>query len=58
MPERGEWLPGALLLDIGNPGLLPRTARADRTAARVLLPYAACCCFATALNASIVRRNR
>ncbi|WP_158102076.1 hypothetical protein [Streptomyces glaucescens] len=35
--------PGALLLDVGNADLLRRTARADRTAARALLPYAAWC---------------
>ncbi|WP_225850354.1 TspO/MBR family protein [Streptomyces sp. HPF1205] len=51
-------LAGTLLLDLSNADLLRRTARADRAAARVLLPYAAWCCFATALNASIVRRNR
>lgn len=51
-------LAGTLLLDLSNADLLRRTARADRVAARVLLPYAAWSCFATALNASIVRRNR
>jgi tryptophan-rich sensory protein len=51
-------LAGALLLDVSNADLLRRTARVDRTAARALVPYAAWCCFATALNASIVRRNR
>ncbi len=51
-------LAGTLLLDLSNADLLRRTARVDRRAARVLLPYAAWCCFATALNASIARRNR
>ncbi|MFJ7147063.1 TspO/MBR family protein [Streptomyces sp. NPDC100445] len=50
-------LAGTLLLDVSNVDLLRRTARTDRTAARALLPYAAWCGFATALNASIVRRN-
>ncbi|MEW2414953.1 TspO/MBR family protein [Streptomyces sp. NPDC046866] len=50
-------LAGILLLDLGNAGLIRRTARTDPTAARVLLPYAAWCAFATALNASISRRN-
>ncbi|MFE1753155.1 TspO/MBR family protein [Streptomyces anandii] len=51
-------LAGTLLLDLSNADLLRRTARVDRTAALALAPYAAWCCFATALNASIVRRNR
>ncbi|MEU1784559.1 TspO/MBR family protein [Streptomyces sparsogenes] len=53
----GAGLAGTLLLDLSNADLLRRTARVDRTAARVLAPYAAWCCFATALNASIARRN-
>lgn len=51
-------LAGTLLLDLSNAELLRRTAGVDRTAARTLLPYAAWCCFATALNASIARLNR
>ncbi|SDD80966.1 TspO/MBR family protein [Streptomyces prasinopilosus] len=51
-------LAGTLLLDLSNADLLRRTARVDPTAARVLLPYAAWCCFATALNASLTRLNR
>lgn len=54
----GAGLAGTLLLDLSNADLLRRTARVDRTAARILLPYTAWCCFATALNASIARRNR
>ncbi|MET9118237.1 TspO/MBR family protein [Streptomyces longwoodensis] len=50
-------LVGTVLLDVANADLLRRTAQVDRTAARVLLPYAAWCGFATALNASLVRRN-
>jgi tryptophan-rich sensory protein len=51
-------LVGTLLLDLANADLLRRTAQVDRTAARALLPYTAWCGFATALNASLVRRNR
>ncbi|KIE25877.1 TspO and MBR-like protein [Streptomyces sp. MUSC 125] len=51
-------LAGTLLLDVSNADLLRRTARVDRSATLMLAPYAAWCCFATALNASIVRRNR
>ncbi|MFD6286767.1 TspO/MBR family protein [Streptomyces sp. NPDC060205] len=50
-------LVGTVLLDLSNADLLRRTARVDPVAARTLVPYAAWCCFATALNASIVRRN-
>ncbi|MCX4757218.1 TspO/MBR family protein [Kitasatospora purpeofusca] len=48
---------GTLLLDLSNADLIRRTARTDRTAATALLPYAAWCAFATALNAEIARRN-
>ncbi|MEV7617681.1 TspO/MBR family protein [Streptomyces sp. NPDC089799] len=54
----GAGLAGTLALDIGNVDLIRRTARADRAAAAALLPYAAWCGFATALNASLVCRNR
>ncbi|WP_317447758.1 tryptophan-rich sensory protein [Streptomyces collinus] len=37
--------------------LIHRTAHYDRTAALTLMPYAAWCAFATALNASIARQN-
>lgn len=45
------------LLDASNAELIRRTARTDATAAAALLPYAAWCLFATALNGSIARRN-
>ncbi|WP_069172690.1 TspO/MBR family protein [Streptomyces griseus] len=54
-PKAG--LLGTLALDVSNAELIRRTTRIDRTAGRSLLPYAAWCAFATALNASIVRRN-
>lgn len=54
-PKAG--LVGTLLIDLSNIALIRRTADVDRTAARALLPYAAWCGFATALNAAIVRRN-
>ncbi len=50
-------LAGTLLLNVSNVDLIRRIARVDRRAARTLLPYAAWCAFATALNASIVRKN-
>lgn len=37
--------------------LVRRAARIDRTASAALIPYAAWCTFATALNADIARRN-
>ncbi|MET9959964.1 TspO/MBR family protein [Streptomyces sp. NPDC006326] len=51
-------LAGTLALDLGNADLIRRTAHADGAAAAALVPYAAWCGFATALNASLVRRNR
>jgi tryptophan-rich sensory protein len=54
----GAALAGTLLLDLSNAELVRRIARTDRTAARVLVPYATWCAFATALNASIARLNR
>ncbi|MFJ4880492.1 TspO/MBR family protein [Streptomyces sp. NPDC088745] len=48
---------GTLALDLSNVELIRRTARTDPAAARALLPYAAWCGFATALNASLARRN-
>ncbi|MER6630925.1 TspO/MBR family protein [Streptomyces sp. NPDC000987] len=51
-------LAGTLLLDASNVHLIRRTAAADRPAARALLPYAAWCVFATALNADLAYRNR
>lgn len=49
---------GTLALDVSNADLIRRTARHDPAAARALVPYAAWCLFATALNGSIARRNR
>jgi benzodiazapine receptor len=51
-------LAGTLALDVSNADLIRRAARHDPPAARALLPYAAWCLFATALNASIAGRNR
>lgn len=50
-------LVSTLLLDASNLHLIRTTARSDRRAAAALLPYAAWCLFATALNARIARRN-
>lgn len=47
-----------VLLDGLNLALLREAARRDRTAAAALAPYVAWTGFATALNASIWRRNR
>ncbi|MBB6627162.1 tryptophan-rich sensory protein [Nocardioides sp. KIGAM211] len=47
-----------LTLDVLNLALLRETARHDRKAAAALAPYVAWTAFATALNASIWRRNR
>ncbi|MFC8454930.1 TspO/MBR family protein [Kitasatospora sp. NPDC057223] len=49
---------GTVLLDLSNADLIRRTAHADQAAAAALLPYAAWCAFATALNIDIARRNR
>ncbi|MFF4909927.1 TspO/MBR family protein [Streptomyces sp. NPDC001260] len=54
-PKAG--LAGTLLLNLSNAQLIHRTARTDAAAARALLPYAGWCAFATALNASLVRKN-
>ncbi|MEU4238534.1 TspO/MBR family protein [Actinoplanes sp. NPDC026619] len=51
-------LAGTLALDASNADLIRRTAKHDTVAAKALVPYAAWCLFATALNASIARRNR
>jgi tryptophan-rich sensory protein len=50
-------LAGTVALDASNADLIRRTARHDRAAAAALIPYAAWCLFATALNASIAARN-
>ncbi|GAA1687530.1 tryptophan-rich sensory protein [Nonomuraea maheshkhaliensis] len=46
-----------VLLNASNLALVRRAGRADRAAGALLLPYAAWTAFATALNASIARRN-
>jgi len=51
-------LADVVALNVSNAQLLRRTWRADRTAAACLAPYVAWTCFATALNAAIVHRNR
>ncbi|GLW73841.1 TspO and MBR-like protein [Kitasatospora phosalacinea] len=48
---------GCLLLDADTLHLIRRTARHDPAAATALVPYAAWCLFATALSASLARRN-
>jgi benzodiazapine receptor len=50
-------LAGTLALDVSNADLIRRTARYDPAAAAALVPYAAWCLFATALNGSIAVRN-
>lgn len=50
-------LAGTLALDASNADLLRRTRRHDPAAAAALLPYAAWCLFATALNGAIAARN-
>lgn len=49
---------GIALLDVSNAELIARAAKADRTAAPALVPYAAWCGFATLRNADLTRRNR
>lgn len=44
-------------LDAANAVLISRAWRADRAAGALLVPYAAWCLFATALNAEIARLN-
>ncbi|MFK0045926.1 TspO/MBR family protein [Streptomyces sp. NPDC090741] len=51
-------LAGTLALELSNAELLRRAARTDGAAGAALVPYAAWCGFATALNASLVRRDR
>ncbi|MFI6899185.1 TspO/MBR family protein [Streptomyces sp. NPDC050256] len=48
---------GTVLLDVSDAELIARAAKADRTAALALVPYAAWCGFATFLNAELARRN-
>lgn len=54
----GTGLAVILGLDALNLALLREAARHDRTAAAALAPYVAWTGFATALNASVWRRNR
>ena len=42
---------------MSNADLLRRTSRHDPPAAKALIPYAAWCLFATALNAEIAHQN-
>lgn len=51
-------LVGIAALNLANLRLIKQTAKIDKVAAAVLVPYALWCGFATALNASIWRRNR
>ena len=47
-----------LILEASSLDLARRAGRTDATAGRLIWPYAAWVAFATALNASIARRNR
>jgi len=56
--RRPRWaLAEILLLEASTLDLTRRAAKADRPAAAMLVPYAGWVAFATALNASIARRN-
>lgn len=56
--RRPRWaLAEIVLLEASTLDLTRRAAKADRSAAKMLLPYAGWVTFATALNASIARRN-
>jgi tryptophan-rich sensory protein len=56
--RRPRWaLAEILLMEVSTLDLTRRAAHVDRTAARMLIPYAGWIAFATALNASIARRN-
>jgi translocator protein len=55
---RPRWaLAEILLMEVSTLDLTRRAAHVDRPAARMLIPYAGWIAFATALNASIARRN-
>ncbi|MEU9360649.1 TspO/MBR family protein [Streptomyces sp. NPDC048301] len=54
-PKAG--LVGTSALVVSNAHLVYQVGKHDRGAALALTPYAVWCCFATALNASILRRN-
>lgn len=56
--KRPKWaLAEVVLLELSTIDLVRRTAKVDGTAAALLVPYAAWNGFATALTASIARRN-
>jgi tryptophan-rich sensory protein len=56
--RRPRWaLAEILLMEVSTLDLTRRAAHVDRPAAKMLLPYAGWVAFATALNASIARRN-
>jgi tryptophan-rich sensory protein len=56
--RRPRWaLAEILLMEVSTLDLTRRAAHVDRPAARMLIPYAGWIAFATALNASIARRN-
>lgn len=56
--HRPRWaLAEILVLEASTLDLTRRAAKADRTAASMLLPYAGWVAFATALNAAIAHRN-
>lgn len=56
--RRPRWaLAEILLMEVSTLDLTRRAAHVDRAAARMFIPYAGWVAFATALNASIARRN-
>jgi len=56
--RRPRWaLAEILLMEVSTLDLTRRAAHVDRPAAKMLIPYAGWVAFATALNASIARRN-
>jgi tryptophan-rich sensory protein len=56
--RRPDWaLAEILLMEVSTLDLTRRAARVDRRAAKMFIPYAGWVAFATALNASIARRN-
>jgi tryptophan-rich sensory protein len=56
--RRPRWaLAEILLMEVSTLDLTRRAAHVDRAAERMFIPYAGWVAFATALNASIARRN-
>jgi len=56
--RRPGWaLAEILLMEVSTLDLMRRAAHVDRPAAKMFIPYAGWVAFATALNASIARRN-